>query len=87
MIKQILILSLIALNSCTSSVGNEHSMHEDFYDLKAKLEDQCRMSAQELYPAYPARRGVLINYWFTRAYEQCLEKKTSNGEIPTVSGS
>lgn len=81
-----IILSLVTLHGCTSWVANEKFMAADYYEVQAALEDQCRMAAQALYPGYPAKRGVLTNYWFTRAYDRCLEKKALNGEIPGVSG-
>ena len=74
-----LVLSIAFLISgCVSLTGYKDTDSEVFYERKTELEIQCKSEAQNLNPGYPAKRGVLTNYWFTRSYDQCLEKKTLN---------
>ncbi len=78
MIKFLVIIMVFMISGCASLVGYDDSKHEAFYGRKAEVEAQCKYYAQNLYPGYPARRGILTNYLFTRAYDQCLEQKTLN---------
>lgn len=75
MLKIIVWLIVLGLTGCTGFAEKNTDL---FYERQAELEAQCRDTAHEQFPGYPRKRGVLINYWFTRAYDQCLEKKALN---------
>jgi len=78
MFKLMVSLMIFVIGGCASFAGLENSDPKLFYESKAELETKCRNYAQELFPGYPSRRGVLTNYWFTRVYDQCLERKSFN---------
>lgn len=71
-------LMILVFGGCSSMTGYGDNNADSFYESKAELEAQCSVIAQEQNPGYPARRGVLNNYRFTRDYDQCLEKKAMN---------
>ena len=77
MFKLMFSLLIFVIGGCAIYAGHENSDPKLSYESKAELETKCRHYAQELYPGYPSRRGVLTNYWFTRTYDQCLEKKAT----------
>lgn len=68
------LILMFALTGCSSVPSKTANTPDLYYAHKAEREAQCAMSANHEYPGYPARRGVLTNYWFTQAYDRCLEK-------------
>jgi len=78
MIKFLALPIAFLISGCVSLTDYKGTDSEIFYELKTELEMQCKSDAQSLHPGYPARRGVLTNFWFTRTYDQCLENKTLN---------
>ena len=75
MIRIIALMAVLGLGGCMSFSDQNPKM---FYERKAELETQCKHVAHQQFPGYPMKRGVLTNYGFTRAYDQCLEKKVLN---------
>ena len=73
----ILIITLL-ITGCATWADYKNNDAKNFYEIRAELSAQCRDYAQEIYPGYPARRGVLTNYWYTHAYDRCMEKSTLN---------
>lgn len=78
MIKILFFLMTFLISGCAGLSVHKDSDPNLFYERKAAMEMECKNYAQNLYPGYPAKRGVLTNYLFTRAYDQCLQKKAFN---------
>jgi len=74
-IKVSFVLMGLALSGCAGLSGQNFHNADVFYERKAAIEDECKDYARNLYPGYPARRGVLTNFNFTHAYDQCLTTK------------
>ncbi len=66
------ILVFIFLSGCAGSSTFYANNGDDFYARKAEREAYCREFSHQLHPAYPTRRGVKTNFWFTRDYDLCL---------------
>jgi hypothetical protein len=78
MFKAVVLILTILITGCATWAEYPNNDAKDFYEIRAELSAQCRDYAQNSYPGYPDRRGVLTNYWYTRAYDQCMESPTLN---------
>jgi len=78
MFKAMILIITLLITGCATWAEYPNNDAKDLYEIRAELSAQCRDYAQKLYPGYPDRRGVLTNYWYTRAYDRCMEKSILN---------